>query len=797
MTASDAPRSSPYVRLLVLSFLAGAGVMAAELAAPRLTAPHLGAGLITWSTIFGVFLAGMAIGNMIGGRLADRGRPRTLPLMFAAAGLLIALAVVLDGWLRQGGLAGLPHGLRTVVAIAIAFGPGAVGVGLIGPALGRSVLAATDLPGKALGMIGGAGAIGSVFGTFITGFLLVPHVGTRAIYLGAGALLLCCIPMAATVPPGARRAGGKPPEGLPRAWILLAGLAGAALLIVEVIAARVAANRLGTSVYTWTSVIGVVLIALGLGNALGGRLADRHEPRALLGKLLLAASVGVATCLWTPALMTQAVGLDLPWMLRTLLAVAAGFLLPALAIGTLTPVVIRAALRDPVVDGRTVGRLYAIGTWGAVAGSVLTGLVLIPLLQVQLLIVVLALGLALASWRLGGKGELPWIGTLAVVALLIALPLEGVRDVGLRIGIREDHPGTHVEDSRYFHIGVEPHDVRWVYMHEAMDIRYVANDPLLSEQLSFDRERRLMYWKGPMSAEQLQHLVEGIQELGNREAARRLHARTKHEVKLLTLDRFVHGFVDMQDPLWLEYEYEILTGALVRELWPKRAGDVHAFFVGGGAYTFQRRLRALYPQTAYLYTAEIDPAVTRVATEHLGLRYDKRHRVLHEDARTALRKFEHKDWGFDLVFGDAFHDLGVPWHLTTLEFARAVKARMAKDGVYIVNMIDSLESGRFLAAFMGTLAEVFENVRVLHLAGTEPREQETFMLVASDAPLTWEALKDDRGRPLDVLELTAKDWVWLIAQTGAVALTDDHAPVESLLAPVVRKRADGGLRSRR
>ena len=68
-------------------------------------------------------------------------------------------------------------------------------------------------------------------------------------------------------------------------------LAGGALLVVEVIAARVAANRLGTSVYTWTSVLGVVLVALAAGNALGGRLADRHEPRALLGRLLLLASV--------------------------------------------------------------------------------------------------------------------------------------------------------------------------------------------------------------------------------------------------------------------------------------------------------------------------------------------------------------------------------------------------------------------------------------------------------------------------------------------------------------------------
>ncbi len=804
MTAPEAPQSSAYVRLLVLSFLAGAAILAAELAAPRLTAPHLGTGLISWSGIFAVFLAGMAVGNWVGGRLADRGTKRTLPVMFAAAGLLIALAVPLDLWLRGGALQDVPRGARVLLAVAIAFGPGAIGCGLIGPALGRAVLAASARPGKALGTLGAASAVGSVFGTFITGFLLVPHVGTRAIYLGAGALLLACIPMAATVPVAQRSKVEAPPPAVPRGWVWLAALAGAALLVVEVIAARVAANRLGTSVYTWTSVIGVVLVALGLGNAIGGRLADRFEPRGLLAKLLLLASVGVAACLWTPALMTYAAGLDQPWILRTLIAVAAGFLVPSLAIGTLTPVVIRAALTDPAVDGRTVGRLYAIGTWGAVAGSVLTGWLLIPLLQVPLLIVVLALGLALASWRLGGRGELPWIGTLVAVGLLIALPFGFVRDLGLAIGIREDRPGVHVEDSRYFHIGVEPHDLRRVRLREPMDASAVLDDPLLRDQLAVDPERRLMLWRGPMSTEQLERLVGGIRELGNREAARELHDRAKHEVKLLTLDRFVHGFVDLQDPLWLEYDYEVLMGALVRELMPKREGDVHAFFIGGGTYTLQRRLRSLYPRRAYLYTAEIDPAVTRVAMEHLGLRYDRYHRVLHEDARTALRKFEHKEWGFDFVFGDAFHDLGVPWHLTTVEFARAVKARMAKDGVYVVNLIDSRENARFLASFVGTLSSVFEHYRVLHLAGTSPDEQETFIVVASDAPLTWGELRDDEGRALDVREIPDalkgldydRSLLGMADRTGAFLLTDDHAPVEALLAPVVRKRADGGLRRR-
>lgn len=790
-------KSPALPRLLVLSFLSGAALMAAELAAPRLVAPHLGAGLLTWSAVFAVFLGAMALGNALGGRLADRGARRTLGGMFLVSGLSVAAAVPLDLWMRAGALDALSHGPRTLVAIALAFGPGALAVGTIAPALGRAVLAASSHAGRALGAVSAAGAVGSVFGTFITGFLLVPETGTRAIVIGAGAVLLACIPMAATIAPSARRAAQTASEPLPRGWIALAALAGFALLVVEVVAARVAANRLGTSVYTWTSVIGVVLLALGAGNALGGWLADRVAPRRLLGALLLAASVCVASCLWTPALMTRLADLDAPWMLRTLLAVAASFLLPAFAVGTLTPAVVRAALTDPAVDGRVVGRLYAVGAAGAVLGSILTGYLLIPLLQVPLLVTVLALVLAVAAWRLGGRVELPWIGTLVLVGLLAWLPLEVVRDLGLRIGIREDAPGTHVEDSRYFHIGVEPHPTRWVHLPEPLDLRYLSADPLLRGHLSFERRPRLMYWRGDMTAEQFDRLLQSVQELGNREAVRRLRERVGHRVKLLSLDRFVHGFVDLDDPLWLEYEYEILYGALVRELWTAYTGGrpTRCFFIGGGAYTFQRRLLHLYERLGLrIVTAEIDPAVTAVAREHLGLAADARHRIVHDDARTVLRGETER---YDFVFGDAFHDLGVPWHLTTVEFAREVRARMTERGVYLVNLIDVFASGRFLGAFLCTLEEVFDHVCVVSMGPRDDHAQETFLVLASGAPISWGTLTDDEGRALDAVVYGAADLEAVRRRAGRRVLTDDHAPVENLLAPVVRLRAGGGLRARR
>jgi len=260
--------------------------------------------------------------------------------------------------------------------------------------------------------------------------------------------------------------------------------------------------------------------------------------------------------------------------------------------------------------------------------------------------------------------------------------------------------------------------------------------------------------------------------------------------------------VDLDHPVWLEYEYEVLQGALVRALWPDRK-PTRCFFIGGGAYTFQRRLLALYGPGVEIVTAEIDSAVTRVAREHLGLKDDPRHEIVHADARRSLRPPSGLSDipMFDLVFGDAFHDLGVPWHLTTVEFARLVDSRLADapgaPGVYIVNMIDVFASGRFLGAFVATLGQVFEHVRVLSMGPRDDHAQETFLLVASHAPVRWDALTDDTGRPLDVVEYGPADLETLRQRSGDLVLTDDHAPVESLLAPVVRMRASGELRGRR
>lgn len=725
-----------HARVLALGFFVGAATMAAQLLGPRLVAPHLGTGLLTWSAVIATFLGGIAWGNRVGGLLADRGDARALPAGLGLAGLLCVATPLFDG-LAQSVFGGLPHALRVPLSIALAFLPVSFALGLPGPMLAKALLGTNAAPGRLLGGLAAAGALGSVGGTFLTGFLLIPAYGTRSILLWVGASMALAAPAALRLPLGSRDDMPAPsedteePEGASRAahrFPRYAFLAGFALFTVEILAGRVAATHLGTSVFTWTAVIGVVLIGLSVGNVLGGRLADTRPGVPLLGGLFVVASAAVASGLWTPNLMAAVADGGGPWILRVALAVAAAFLLPALALGALSPVIARSALRDPGHDGRIVGRIYAAGTLGGIAGAVVTPYVLVPLLGVPVVLLLVALVLAGAAVPLRQRAELPWLVTLVLLAVLVRAPVDALRDFGHELGLREDVPGVYVDDSRYFHIVVSP------------------------------------------------YVREGEPPPGG---------STKQRLRYMSLDRLVHGFVDLDNPMWLEYEYEQLYAAVVDRLWPERpVGMVRTCFIGGGTYTYQRRLLAQHGTNVRVTTLEIDPAVTRAAREALGLRSDPRHAIHHEDARTHLAR---SDDAFDFVFGDAFHDVGVPWHLTTKECAEIVKARLrkgARPGVYLVNIVDIYRSGRFLRAFLESLRPSFQHIVLLGMGPRDDDARQTFIVAASDGPLGLADLTDDRGEPLPAVTYDA----WPAGLPGQGALTDDHAPVEALLAPVIRKR---------
>ncbi len=254
---------------------------------------------------------------------------------------------------------------------------------------------------------------------------------------------------------------------------------------------------------------------------------------------------------------------------------------------------------------------------------------------------------------------------------------------------------------------------------------------------------------------------------------------------LLVLDHLGHGMNDRDDPGLLFSSYVELTDRLLQAR-REPTESFAAYFIGGGAYTLPRAWLAAHPE-ASLLVAEIDPAVTRIARERLWLAPNDRLRIRHRDGRTALQALPAEPL-FDAVLGDAFHDITVPPHLVTIEFAGAIASRLRPGGSYALNVVDTVRAPRFLFAVVKTLKPVFAAVEVWadadQLAGGG---RTTFVVVAGDRATPVGRLASPRDATRIWLRWPAEDLAGRIAASGVPMLSDDYAPVDRLLRNVMEE----------
>lgn len=172
------------------------------------------------------------------------------------------------------------------------------------------------------------------------------------------------------------------PKGFIPYLVLTAFVCGGLIMVIEVLGSRVIGPFFGVSLFVWTALITVALVALAAGYAIGGHLADRRSsPDWLYGIILLA---GVAVLL-VPLAKAPVLKACLPLGLRGgALASAAALFGPSLfLLGCVSPYVVKIAARELHNLGRTVGGLYALSTVGSFVGTVATGFFLIAFLGVN------------------------------------------------------------------------------------------------------------------------------------------------------------------------------------------------------------------------------------------------------------------------------------------------------------------------------------------------------------------------------------------------------------------------------
>jgi hypothetical protein len=186
---------------------------------------------------------------------------------------------------------------------------------------------------------------------------------------------------------------------------------------------------------------------------------------------------------------------------------------------------------------------------------------------------------------------------------------------------------------------------------------------------------------------------------------------------------------------------------------------------------------------------EIDPVVTDVAHRYLGLPRDTSIVTYNLDARMKMPDLP--EGRYDMVVGDAFNDFSVPYHLTTWEFNQRVRELLKPGGLFIVNIVDNLNTGRFLRAYVHTLSQTFKHVYVVRdddLWEDDTRSNVTYVVVGTDTIITPAELaraNEEAGRGTPVSRFMPQDVFerWY-SRDEPILLTDGFVPVDQLIAPL-------------
>ncbi|MDQ7851196.1 MAG: fused MFS/spermidine synthase [Armatimonadota bacterium] len=195
--------------LKVVVFGAGAALMGLEIVGSRVLAPYFGSSVYVWGSLISIFLGALSLGYYVGGRVADRWpRPAVLATaLFAAGVLIIFLPLLSRPILERFADWDLGPRMSPLVTSTILFAPASVLLGMTSPFAVK--LAATDLStvGNVAGLLYAISTAGSIAGTLLTAFFLIPTFGVRAILyiLGSSLVVFSLLLLAGVRAPRAMR----------------------------------------------------------------------------------------------------------------------------------------------------------------------------------------------------------------------------------------------------------------------------------------------------------------------------------------------------------------------------------------------------------------------------------------------------------------------------------------------------------------------------------------------------------------------------------------------------------------
>jgi spermidine synthase len=674
---SRAFSASRYLPLLLALFAAsGCSALIYEIVWYQLLQLVIGSTAVSLGVLLASFMGGLCLGSLGLSRVRRAAKMHPLrvyglvELGIAGCGILALFGMPLVDYVYTAAVGhGMPSILLRAAICALCLLPPTTLMGASLPAAARWL--DTNPRGVSwMGLLYGGNTAGAVLGCLLAGFVLLRLTDmTAATFAAVGinvVVALASLALARRTPAklgetAGPKAGSALAEAAPASlWpvYVAIGLSGAAALGAEVVWTRLLGLMLGATVYTFSLILAVFLVGLGIGSAAGAMLARGFRgplsARAALGWCQVLALGAIA---WTAFMLAQ----SLPyWPVNALISTSPWFtfqvdvvrviwaILPATLLwGMSFPLALAGAAGSSGDPGRLVGRVYAANTFGAIAGALAFSIVLIPWIgtaNCERVLMLLAGAAAVAVL-------LPYIqagGRMAAAAGLTGALLAGA----------------------YLAANVQPVPGMLVAYGRRM--------------LTSERQSRLLYWgEGINSSIAITRWEDG---------AIQFHVSGKVEASSESYDMRLQRMLGHMPALFHPNPQSVL---------------VVGFGAGVTAGTF-----VAHPEVKRIVICEMEPLIPRIATlyfdhQNFNVLHDPRTQMAYDDARHFVLTTPEK---FDIITSDPIH----PWvkgsaTLYSREYFRMVKDHL-KPGGLVTQWVPLYESDpATVKSELATFFDVFPN----------------------------------------------------------------------------------------
>lgn len=426
-------------------------------------------------------------------------------------------------------------------------------------------------------------------------------------------------------------------------------ICGMCVMGVELSATRLLAPYFGTSSIVYTIVIGLIMIAMSVGNILGGRSADKHNNLGRLFMLLWIAALWVAVIPLVGKYVIALSALVMAWLLPGNLLVAGSslacllvFSAPLLILGMVSPYLVKLGVKDMENTGRTTGKIYAANTIGSIIGTFIPTFLTIPHIGTLKSFLVFALTLNLIClyyFITVKKGLVKGIITTVLTATLLILPLSSSYAFWSDNIVLED-------ESLYNYLQVTEDE----------------DSVILSTNVAF-----------------------GVQSIYKKNQA-------------------LSG---------MYYDYALMSPLFLKDMDTEKPLDV--LVLGMGTGTFAKQCKYYFPNSK-IDGVEIDEKIVNLSRDYFQLTKDEAV-VYINDGRTFLSSPQ--AGMYDIVMVDAYHDITIPFHMSTSEFFSEIKEHLNPDGVIMINInMRSENSSEIVDYLTQTLKTAIGKVYKYNVPGT-------------------------------------------------------------------------------